>query len=90
MNKCKVCDKQITWADQRRQFARLIERGFTNEDVKQSGPRCQKCNTVFLGSYRGGHGQRGRVVCRLDQAATKLPSRIRPTVRGLRRPGQAL
>jgi hypothetical protein len=38
----------VTWEQQRRQFGRLIRRGFTAEQAKKILPRCQKCVTTYL------------------------------------------
>ena len=48
MSRCLACDSPMTWRDQRRQFARLLERGFTADEAKQLTPRCQKCMTILL------------------------------------------
>ena len=45
--KCSDCDRPLTWAIQCKQLARLIERGFTADQAKQSGTRCQKCTTQW-------------------------------------------
>lgn len=45
---CKDCQSAMTWAEQRRQFARLLSRGFSREEAKALLPRCQKCVTAAL------------------------------------------
>jgi len=46
--RCKRCRCLMTWADQRKQFGRMIGRGLTTEEAKTVQPRCQKCVTVYL------------------------------------------
>jgi hypothetical protein len=38
----------LTWAGQRRQFARALSAGLTQEQTKELMPRCQKCTTKAL------------------------------------------
>jgi hypothetical protein len=38
----------MTWAEQRRQFGRLVQKGMALEQVKQLLLRCQKCVTKWL------------------------------------------
>jgi hypothetical protein len=45
---CTICRKRLTWADCRRQYARLLERGRTVEEIKSILPRCSKCVTALL------------------------------------------
>jgi hypothetical protein len=47
-DRCKSCGYAQTWADQRRQFGRLIRAGFDRDQVKALLPRCQKCLTQTL------------------------------------------
>jgi hypothetical protein len=46
--KCLRCNNAMTWAEQRRQFGRLIQCGFTPDQAKERVPRCQKCITIML------------------------------------------
>jgi len=55
MSKCLSCGYNITWAEQRRQFARVIkDYGVPPEIAKQLLPRCQRCVTRMLRSRPGG------------------------------------
>jgi hypothetical protein len=45
---CVRCKYSITWAEQRRQFARLMHRGFTIDEAKAAMPRCQVCTTRYM------------------------------------------
>ena len=48
-NPCQGCGYRITWAEQRRQFGRAIQRyGVTPEDAKKLMPRCEKCLTKIV------------------------------------------
>jgi len=38
----------MTWDQQRRQFGRLMQKGFTVDEAKAALPRCQKCLTLWL------------------------------------------
>lgn len=44
---CIACE-QMTWREQRRQFARAIGAGLTPEEAKALMPRCQRCTTSAL------------------------------------------
>jgi hypothetical protein len=45
-NPCQDCGYRITWAEQRRQYARAIQRyGVSSEAAKKLMPRCEKCLT---------------------------------------------
>jgi hypothetical protein len=46
---CKECKNALTWAEQRKQFGRLIKEGKSPEEAKAAMPRCQKCVTRLLG-----------------------------------------
>ena len=46
--RCRGCGNPITWADQRRQYGRLLRRGLSTEEAKAALPRCQKCVTRWL------------------------------------------
>lgn len=48
MNKCTSCAKSMNFMHVRKQYGRLMRRGFTTEQVKVIQPRCQKCVTVWL------------------------------------------
>lgn len=50
MDRCHRCRRWLTWTEKRRQFARLMHRGFSVAEAKQILPRCQKCITVWLRS----------------------------------------
>jgi hypothetical protein len=43
--RCKQCNTQINWDDQKRQYARLIAKGFTEAEAKEKLPLCHKCVT---------------------------------------------
>ena len=45
---CLRCGYRVTWAEQRRQYGRLIRRGKSDEEAKALMPRCQKCTTAAL------------------------------------------
>jgi hypothetical protein len=47
-NRCRSCGNAMTWADQRRQYGRLIQRGLTPQATAELMPRCQKCVTTHL------------------------------------------
>jgi len=44
--RCLRCGLGMTWAEQRRQFGRLIRKGLSPQEVKTIAPLCQKCITV--------------------------------------------
>lgn len=47
--KCKRCGCRMTWADQRRQFARLIQnKGMSPDQAGGMMPLCQKCVTAVI------------------------------------------
>jgi len=46
--RCLRCQRPMNWAEQKRQFGRLMSIGFTVEEAKQTMPRCQKCMTAHL------------------------------------------
>jgi hypothetical protein len=46
--RCIDCKYSVTWREQRRQFARLLRRGFTVEEAKAATPRCQVCTTRYM------------------------------------------
>jgi hypothetical protein len=46
--RCLRCGYRITWAEQRRQFARLMRKGSTHEAATSLMPRCQVCLTATL------------------------------------------
>ena len=50
--RCKGCNYPITWAEQRRQYGRLLKRGLATDQAKAAAPRCQKCMTKYLGENR--------------------------------------
>lgn len=45
---CRDCRYPMTWDQQRRQFGRLMQKGFTVDEAKAALPRCQKCLTLWL------------------------------------------
>jgi hypothetical protein len=45
-DRCLRCGLGMTWAEQRRQFGRLIRKGLSPQEVKAITPLCQKCITV--------------------------------------------
>lgn len=45
---CKGCHRGMTWADQRYQYRRLEQRGYSKDEIKHIAPRCQKCVTKWL------------------------------------------
>lgn len=46
--RCRDCHNHITWAELRRQYGRLLNRGLTPTEAKQMLPRCPKCVTAAL------------------------------------------
>jgi hypothetical protein len=47
--KCVDCKRPcLTWADQRRQYGRVLRAGLTPKEAKALMPRCQKCTTKAL------------------------------------------
>jgi hypothetical protein len=44
--RCLQCGLGMTWAEQRRQYGRLIRKGLNPQDAKAITPLCQKCITV--------------------------------------------
>ncbi len=49
MTICSRCNHtELTWSEQRREFARLIQGGFTPEEAKQHMPLCGKCVTMVV------------------------------------------
>jgi uncharacterized protein with PIN domain len=53
IKKCLDCGYAITWAEQRRQFARAIKiYGLTPEEAGRVMPRCQVCTTNLLSPRR--------------------------------------
>lgn len=59
--KCQDCGKRLTWDARRRQFARLVNKGWAADLIRSTSvlPRCQKCLTKWLHSYVGGKGEAG-------------------------------
>jgi hypothetical protein len=45
---CKECAKRLTWAETRRQYGRLRQRGYSHEQSAARGTSCQKCTTAFV------------------------------------------
>jgi hypothetical protein len=43
--RCQGCGFHVTWAEQRKQYGRLVRRGLPPERIKAILPRCQKCVT---------------------------------------------
>jgi hypothetical protein len=47
--RCRDCRYLMTWAEQRKQYGRLMRRGVDN--IKAAQPRCQKCMTKYLRTH---------------------------------------
>ena len=48
-NVCRQCYyPQLTWSEQRQQFGRLIDAGYSREQIKQLMPRCRRCVSELL------------------------------------------
>ena len=48
---CRDCGwTGMTWAEQRRQFGRVVQAGLTIDEAKTLMPRCQRCTTIVLRS----------------------------------------
>lgn len=47
-SKCLRCGNLMTWADQKRQYGRLMRAGVSNDKIREVQPRCQKCVTILL------------------------------------------
>lgn len=45
---CLRCGYRITWAEQRRQYGRLIRRGKSHDEANALMPPCQRCTTAAL------------------------------------------
>jgi hypothetical protein len=43
---CLGCGYLMTWAEQRRQFGRLIRLGLGRDEAKARMPRCRRCITA--------------------------------------------
>lgn len=48
-SRCQSCKMPVTWMEQKRQFARCLQKGMTAEQAQAILPRHQKCLTQFLG-----------------------------------------
>lgn len=48
ITKCVRCQCQVTWAEQRKQFNRCLNKGMSRDKAKLLMPRCQKCLTAEL------------------------------------------
>src|SRR5690348_4640516 len=46
--RCLSCGIPITWAEQRRQFGRLVKVGANPQTAKAAMPRCYRCVTSLL------------------------------------------
>lgn len=55
---CKRCKTTVTWAEQRKQYGRLIRAGLELSQAKEAGPRCKKCMTVYLREEKNGTAAR--------------------------------
>jgi hypothetical protein len=85
---CKECQKTMTWAQQRVQWGRLKSKGYTEQEIKDAMPRCQKCLTrwVKLNPISGPLSvdrarEIARQACRLDKwipPCTQLGLREKP------------
>jgi hypothetical protein len=51
---CLKCRNVLTWAAQKVQYRRAINRGMTAEQAKACLPRCQKCMTRLLKGAKDG------------------------------------
>jgi hypothetical protein len=52
-NCCLGCGFRLTWSEQRRQFARAIQKyGQTAEEAKKIMPRCGACLTDLLSPHK--------------------------------------
>jgi uncharacterized protein with PIN domain len=51
-DRCLHCNRELTWAEQRRQFGRVMRTGLTVEEARALLPRCQKCMTLVLEARR--------------------------------------
>jgi hypothetical protein len=48
--RCETCKNPLTWESQRKQYMRLIKRGWSEDRAKAAMPKCQKCVTRMLRS----------------------------------------
>lgn len=46
--RCLSCNHPITWAEQKKQFGRLVRKGLSSEQAKRLLPWCGKCVTNAL------------------------------------------
>lgn len=44
--RCRRCGYRVTWAEQRKQYARMMQRGLPPHEAKALLPRCQTCTTA--------------------------------------------
>jgi hypothetical protein len=45
---CRHCYAPVTWAEQRRQYARLSYAEFSKEEIKRQLPLCHRCVSTLL------------------------------------------
>jgi hypothetical protein len=48
-NACTHCGIDVTWAQSRAQYGRLIRKGFTPEDARSRSPICGQCVSATVG-----------------------------------------
>jgi hypothetical protein len=61
MARCRGCGNVVTWAEQRRQFGRLVGWGVTADVAWALLPRCPKCVTSWRRNAIA--KQAGRATC---------------------------
>lgn len=54
MDTCAKCKRPMTFAEQRRQYARLRKANYSNQQAKAMLPRCQKCLTILVMELKKG------------------------------------
>ncbi len=47
-NRCTQCHGGMTWAEQKKQWGRMVRAGTNEVDATAAQPRCQKCTTAYL------------------------------------------
>jgi hypothetical protein len=77
MTKCVDCGWNISWSEQRRQFARASQKyGLTPDEAKKAMPRCQICTTNTLSPHVSG----GSVSEPPEKTALALPAARPPSI----------
>jgi hypothetical protein len=46
--KCKNCNQNMTFAAQKVQYKRLIQKNYSKEEINKITPLCHKCLTTYL------------------------------------------